>query len=385
MRAAHGAERPPNLMEVAAVAGVSHQTVSRVLNNSPSVARDTRAKVLAAIEQLGYRRNHAARTLITRRSGRIGMISAHLEFHGPRSLATAVQEAVYKAGYEFSLVGISALTRESFKGAFDRMRDDDVEGLVVALPHVLAVELMPSRRVLLPTVIVQGVEAGQVMAAGIDQELGAAKATRHLLDLGHRRIVHVSGQLEWVEAQQRIAGWRRAHDERNLLPGQLIQGDWSAASGFEAGLRIALDEEVTAVFAANDAMALGVLHAMHSAGRSVPDSISVVGFDDSPEAALFWPALTTVNQDFAQQGRNAVDLTMRALAGERAPKVDLIQPALNLRASTATVRSSGLRQFSAAHESRRGYGWNVSRNKGTIGLLGEFDDAQLESIADERL
>jgi DNA-binding LacI/PurR family transcriptional regulator len=178
------------------------------------------------------------------------------------------------------------------------------------------------------------------MAAGIDQECGAATATQHLLNLGHRRIAQVSGPTEWVEAQQRIAGWQRAHHERDLVPGELIEGDWSAESGYRAGLRIARDEDVTAVFVANDSMALGLLHAVHESGRRVPKDISVVGFDDVPGAGYFWPALTTVNQDFALLARNAVDLTVRALAGEPARQIAPIQPTLTVRASTSAVPNS---------------------------------------------
>jgi DNA-binding LacI/PurR family transcriptional regulator len=323
------------MADVAALAGVSHQTVSRVLNGSSVVREDTRAKVLAAIEEIGYRRNNAARMLATNRSGRIGMISAHLALHGPSMIAVSVQEAGHAAGYDVSLVGVSDFSPESLQGAVDRLRDEAVEALVIAVAHRSATERALSLDLSVPVVLVQGVTEGQAMASGIDQVAGARLATEHLLDLGHRRIAHVTGPADWVEAGQRRAGWQQAHADRGLPPGPELAGDWSARSGYDAGRRIADDPEVTAVFVANDAMALGVLRALHERGLEVPGRLSVVGFDDVPEAAYFWPGLTTVSQEFSRLGRRAVDLTLRALGGERAPSEALIQPRLVVRGSTA--------------------------------------------------
>ena len=333
--------RAPSMADVAAVAGVSHQTVSRVLNDSPLVKDDTRAKVLAAIDELGYRRNNAARMLATNRSGRIGMISAHLALHGPSMIAVAVQEAGHEAGYDVSLVGVSDFSPESLQGAVDRLLDEAVEALVVAVAHRSATERVLSLDLSVPVVLVQGVTDGQPMASGIDQVHGARLATEHLLDLGHRHVAHVTGPVDWVEAGQRREGWQQAHAERGLLPGPEIEGDWSARSGYDAGQRIADDPAVTAVFVANDGMALGVLRAFHERGVEVPERVSVVGFDDVPEAAYFWPGLTTVSQEFSVLGRRAVDLTLRALGGESAPSDALIEPRLVVRGSTAAAPGGG--------------------------------------------
>ncbi|WP_227467386.1 LacI family DNA-binding transcriptional regulator [Nocardioides lijunqiniae] len=330
----HGAQRSPSMADVAAQAGVSHQTVSRVLNGSPLVKEATRSRVLAAIEEMGYRRNAAARVLATNRSGRIGMISAHLALHGPSMIAVAVQEAGHDAGYEVSLVGLSDFGADSLRGAVERLLDQAVEAIVVAVAHREALERTRSLELAVPVAIVQGVTAGESMAAGIDQELGARLATDHLLDLGHERVAQVTGPLDWVEAVQRRTGWERAHEDRGLQPGPQAEGDWSSASGYAAGRTIAADPSVTAVFVANDAMALGVLRALHEHGRRVPEDVSVVGFDDVPEAAYFWPGLTTVSQQFSELGRHAVDLTVRALAGERDAAVALVAPELVVRAST---------------------------------------------------
>jgi DNA-binding LacI/PurR family transcriptional regulator len=327
--------RGPSMADVAAAAGVSHQTVSRVLNGSPLVKDHTRERVLAAIAELGYRRNNAARMLATNRSGRIGMISAHLAFYGPSMIAVAVQEAGHEAGYDVSLVGVSDFSPDSLHGAVDRLLDEAVEAIVVAVAHRSSLERARSLDLPIPVVIAQGVSEGEPMAAGVDQVAGGVLATAHLLDLGHAHVAHVTGPLDWVEAGQRREGWQAAHEQRGRLPGPELTGDWSSRSGYDAGVRLAADPEVTAVFAANDAMALGVLKALHERGRSVPGDVSVVGFDGTPGSAYFWPALTTVAQEFDALGRQAVALTVRALSGEEAPRAELIAPVLLERESTA--------------------------------------------------
>ncbi|WP_322920887.1 LacI family DNA-binding transcriptional regulator [Nocardioides renjunii] len=331
----NGPRRSPSMAEVAERAGVSHQTVSRVLNDASLVKEETRLRVQSAIEELGYRRNFAARVLATNRSGRIGMVTAHLALHGPSMIALGVQEAGHREGYDVSLVGLSEFSLEALQSAVDRLYDQAVEAIVVAVAHREAAEMTRSLQLTIPLVTVQGVTAGAPLTAGIDQAAGAELAVGHLLDLGHRKIAHLSGPLDWVEADQRRAGWRRAHERRGLLPGPELDGDWSADSGHAAGLMVADDPDVTAVFAGNDSMALGLLHALHERGRRVPDDISVVGFDDVPESAFYWPALTTVSQDFSELGRRALDLALAAVRGDEQATAEPIEPTLTVRASSA--------------------------------------------------
>lgn len=164
-------------------------------------------------------------------------------------------------------------------------------------------------------------------------------ATDHLLDLGHSQGAHVSGPPEWVEAQQRRSGWRLAHQCRGVRPGPEIAWDWSAHSGYEAGLRILADRTQTAIFVASDTMALGVLKAFHERGRRVPEDISIVGFDGVPESAYYWPGLTTV-QDFSALGRRALELALRAIDGEESPAVELVAPQIVVRGSTSPWQRS---------------------------------------------
>lgn len=323
------------MADVAAHVGVSHQTVSRVLNDSPLVRPDTRARVLAAIDELGYRRNSAARMLVTNRSGRIGMVSAHLALHGPSMVSASVQRAAQAAGYDAALVGLDEISADSLRGAVDRLLDQAVEAVVVAVAQRDALAAVAGLTAGVPVVTAQGVEPGRPLAAAIDQRVGARLAVEHLLALGHRTVAHVTGPLDWVEAEQRLDGWRTALTAAGAPEGRVVTGDWTAASGYAAGLALAEDPTVTAVFAANDTMALGLLRALHEQGRRVPTDVSVVGFDDVPEAAYLWPPLTTVEQTFSELGRRAVDLALRALAGEVAPTSAAVEPRLVVRGSTA--------------------------------------------------
>ena len=322
------------MADVASRVGVSHQTVSRVLNGSPLVREETRQRVLEAIETLGYRRNSAARVLATNRSGRIGLVVDNLALFGPSTLADAVLEAGREAGYEVSLVGLTDFSPRHLNEAVGRLLDQAVEAIVIAAAQRVARETTLALQLPIPIVLAQGVAVGDPMAAGVDQEAGARMATDHLLDLGHEAVAHLTGPSDWVEAAQREAGWRTAHAQRNLRAGLLLQGDWSPESGYLAGRLLADRREVTAVFAANDSMALGLLKAVHERGMRVPGDISVVGFDDVPEAAYFWPALTTVRQDFRTLGRNALQLAVRALDGEDRPDIELVAPVLVVREST---------------------------------------------------
>jgi DNA-binding LacI/PurR family transcriptional regulator len=327
-----GDARPPTMADVAARAGVSHQTVSRVLNQHPPVKETTRARVLVAIEELGYRRKQPARAFTNR--GHIGMIAAHLALYGPSMVAASVQEAGHAAGYGVALVGLPELTDESLHNAVDRLLDQAVEALVVAVAHPDAIDAVGALELPIPVVLTQGVMPGQAMAAGIDQQRGGERATHHLLDATGHGVAHVTGPLDWVEARQRREGWRRAHEARGITPGPEVAGDWSAGSGYQAALTLFDDPSVDAVFAANDATALGVLRALHERGRDVPGEVRVVGFDDVPEAGHYWPPLSTVRQDFGALGQRAVDLTLRALGGEPGAVAELVEPVLVVRRSS---------------------------------------------------
>jgi DNA-binding LacI/PurR family transcriptional regulator len=324
------------MTDVAKLAGVSHQTVSRVINGSAKVRERTRQGVLAAMRELDYRPNSAARTLVTGRSRTLGVVSFDTTLYGPASTLLGIERAAHEAGYFVTIVSVAALDRESVREAVERLRRQGVDGMLVIAPRTGAADALRDLPADAPLVAVEGGPGGPVPLVAVDHVVGASLATRHLLDLGHRTVWHVAGPSDWMEAQERIDGWRSTLlDARAEVP-PLLAGDWSPRSGYELGHRLAQDRGITAVFVANDQMALGVLRALHEAGREIPREISIVGFDDIPEAQYFTPPLTTVRQDFGEMGRRSLRLLLDVMAdGTRPRSRDAVTPELIVRASTA--------------------------------------------------
>lgn len=333
-------DRAPGMHDVARRAGVSHQTVSRVLNGLPNVREETRERVTAAIAELGYRRNNAARALVTRRSSMIGVITSGSTLWGPSSTLIAVESAARAAGYYVSLAGLGSVKNALVASAFEYFTDQAVEGIVVIAPEAALAHAADPLVAKVPVVMVAAdtQPSPGLHITSVDQEGGARLAVRHLLDQGHRSIVHVSGPMEWFDAAARQRGWLREMEAAGLDPIPPIPGDWTAASGYAAGQLLASTTLPTAIFAANDLMALGVIRAFHDKAVSVPQQVSVVGFDDIPGSAHFIPGLTTVKQDFDALGRQCIDILLSALNGgldDPAP----IAPQLIFRESTAPSTS----------------------------------------------
>ncbi|MFE4081493.1 LacI family DNA-binding transcriptional regulator [Paenarthrobacter sp. YIM B13468] len=325
--------------DVARVAGVSHQTVSRVLNNHPNVSTKTRERVEQAITELGYRRNTAARSLVTRRSQTIGVLGSELAQYGPSHTLLGVQQAARDAGYFVSVAGLREVTPETIKDAMAHFMDQGVDGIVVTVPHPGTFDVLKDITAQVPLVAVGSVGDEHLSGATVDQREGARLAVQHLLELGHKHIGHLSGPADWIDAVARTEGWRDALRKAGLEPAALIEGDWSAECGYLEGLKIAAERSMTALFVANDQMALGVLRAFHEAGVRVPADISVVGFDDQPEAAYFIPPLTTVAQDFEELGERCIGLLLDRLETGATGTPVTVKPRLVVRATTAPVSS----------------------------------------------
>lgn len=330
--------RPPVMTDVARLAGVSHQTVSRVINGSASIRPETRRRVQQAIDQLGYRPNIAARALVRGRTGIVGVIAVGAKDFGPASIQQAIQDAARADGLFASTIGMGEVTREVLDASVEHLLRQGVEGIIVVAGQDDAVELAHSRSVGVPVVVVEGDLSRARWTVGVDQVGGARLAVRHLLELGHREIAHVAGPADWSEARARRAGWRGELQALRLRLSPAIESTWSAAGGYEAGRVLAADPAVTAVFAASDQIAIGVVRALAEAGRRVPEDVSVVGFDDLPEAAYLVPPLTTVKQDFAAVGRRAVATVRAAIDGAEPPPPDLLPATLVVRDSTAPPR-----------------------------------------------
>ncbi len=329
------------MADVARLAGVSHQTVSRVLNGHPNVSPATRAGVLAAIRDLGYRRNAAARTLVTGKTNALAVISFDTTLYGPASMLYGIERAAHPE-YSVAIASLPAFDRKSMTEAVEWSLGQAVEGIIVIAPQILAVQALAGLAGDVPLVAVGCGTSAPLPSVAIDNLAGAAKATQHLLDLGHQTVHHMAGPDNWVDAQERVEGWRGTLGAAGRPEPEMLRGDWSARSGYELGHRIAAMPEVTAVLCANDPMALGLIRALAERGRQVPRDVSVVGFDDIPEAAYFLPPLTTVRQDFGTLGRRALHLLMDRIAGDhRVYSVQPIEPELVVRASAAPASPAG--------------------------------------------
>ena len=328
--------RPSAMTDVARLAGVSHMTVSRVLNDHPHVRPQTRQRVLDAMRKLDFKPNTAARALASRHSNLLGIVTVDTTLFGPAAMVYGFEQAARDAGYFVTIATVRSLTVKAVVSAVDRLREQAVEGIVAVVPDDVGAGVLRSISSDLPVIAIGVGDGLDVPTVGVDNAAGAAMATQHLLRLGHATVHHIAGPQSWPEARERLSGWRQALLAAGAPVPQWRAGDWSARSGYVLGRQL-VDDEVTAVFCANDHMALGVLRAFAEAGRRVPADVSVVGFDDIPEAPFMIPPLTTVRQDFGALGRRSVEL-LRALGtgGDvGGPRSVRLTPELKIRRSTA--------------------------------------------------
>jgi DNA-binding LacI/PurR family transcriptional regulator len=327
--------RSPSITDVARLAGVSHQTVSRVLNHHRYVKEETRQRILAAIDELGYRPNVVARALATGRSRTIGLVTLDSTLFGPVSTLYGIERAARSAGYYVSIVSHHSHDAPSLREAVGRLVEQTVAGVILIAPLPPAFDALEDLPENLPLVVVEGDPEAALPAVTVDQKAGGRLATEHLLALGHATVHHVSGPPEWTEARQREAGWEAALSAAGRRCPEVIGGDWSARSGYEAGRQL-LADGATAVFAANDTMALGLLGALQELHCDVPGAMSIVGFDDVAESAYLTPPLTTVRQDFDEVGQRSIELLVAQVQDDvRGSARVMIPPDLVVRASTA--------------------------------------------------
>ncbi|NVM96329.1 LacI family DNA-binding transcriptional regulator [Arthrobacter sp. AETb3-4] len=323
------------MRDVAAAAGVSAQTVSRVLSDHPNVQEATRRRVLAAVEELGYRRNNTARALVTGRSKTIGVLTLATNNYSRSSLALGVELGAREAGYTVNSV-TSSLSVQALTDAVSRLLLQGVDGLIIATPLREAAAKVRQLTARIPTVTTDASAGGGDGLVGVDQDLAAVLATRHLLDLGHKTVWHVAGPVEWSDAASRLESWRRTLTEAGREVPPELHGDWSPESGYRNGLILGRMPEVTAILVASDEMAFGVIRALSELGRRIPEDVSVVGIDDIDLAAYANPPLTTIRQSFEDTGRRAV---LHLIAQIENPDLgdypELVAPTLVVRSSTA--------------------------------------------------
>jgi LacI family transcriptional regulator len=342
-------EKRVTIKDVAHAAGVSTQTVSRVINNRPDVATETRQRVQAIIDRLGYQPSHLARSLSQGRSCTLGVVGSGLQHYGPSRTLSGIEKEADRWGYSLLLSLIHQTGTHAGEQLLRDMFSRHVDGIIWAQPEIgknrewLQRESLPLS---VPIVFLSMRPYPDVSVVAIDNRGGGRVATDHLLQQGRRTVAVITGPLAWWEARQRRLGWREALEGAGIPVDDdlMVEGDWRPASG-ERGLKRLLEQrpDIDAVFACNDQMALGALRAARQMGRRVPDDLAVVGFDDIPEAAYFYPPLSTIRQDVVELGRRAVAELRRAIDARNEariippPKSILLQPQLIVRESSVVL------------------------------------------------
>lgn len=334
------------IRDVAAAAGVSHQTVSRVLNDRPDVAEKTRQRVLQVIEELEYQPSAIARSLTRQRTLTLGVVTAGLGYVGPSRTLNGITEQTERMGYSLLLKEVPRFDTQDLAPLFKSLLARRIDGIIWAVAEVghnraWLQEQLDGLSV--PIIFLTMQTRPGVPVVAVDNYAGGRMATEHLLEQGHRNIGHITGPLDWWEGRERKAGWRDALQAAGVPEADLHseEGDWSSASGERAIGRLLVNyPEMDAVFVGNDQMALSVLQMACRRGIEVPRDLAVVGFDGLPETAHYWPPLTTVYQDQQLLGRTAVEELVRMIEsnwrGKDAtePKAILLQPELIVRASS---------------------------------------------------
>lgn len=341
------------IKQVAQEAGVSCQTVSRVINNRSDVLPETRQRIQYIIDQLGYQPNAIARSLIQRRSHTLGIVASGLEYYGPSRTVVGIEQKASELGFSVLLSLFDAPDNGRHEHALNALIAHRVDGIIWAVPEVgnnrawvksVHLEQLP------PIVFMSMEPRPGVSVITVDNRHGARQAVQHLIDQGRRKIGIITGPLTWWEARERFAGWQEAMQNAGLEPSASLvvkSDDWSAVNG-EQGMRAlwAQDPEIEAVFASNDQIALGALGTAHRLGRRIPQDLAVVGFDNIPEAAFFWPPLTTVFQQLIDLGCIAVQNLDKIIIKRRSNDDQfetlstVIKPELIIRASSSILNSN---------------------------------------------
>lgn len=330
----------PTIKDVAARAGVSHQTVSRVINNKEDVSSSTRARVLKAIEELDYCPSAIAQSMVAGRTHTLGCISPNLTDYTFASMIEGAQAEARRQGY-FILTG-SAPARSGVKLLLEEMLARRVDGFLVLNPRVDGRyrHFLPLIEKGTPVVYMKNTPNGApVSSVCCNNREGGYQATHYLIKLGHTAIATITGPQNEECTLDRLEGYRQALSQSSLaIDGSLItQGDWSALSGYQAARKLlATGRPLSAIFTQNDQMAIGAIHALQEVNLCVPDDVSIIGFDDIPLASYFDPPLTTLRQPMEDLGRQAAQLLVETIQNPgRPPEQVLIRASLVERASCA--------------------------------------------------
>ena len=329
------------LHDVARIAEVSYQTVSRVINEHPSVSPGTRSRVQQVIAELGYQPNMVAKSLAVNRSHTLAVLTFGMSHYGPTQMVLNIERTAKALGYDLIFSAVNEASGDEIHKAMDNLTGRRVDGILAISPVVgIAYEDLVRLCHGIPLVQIDPEMGLEVPSVVVDQRYGSRLVSEYLISLGHRRIAEISGPLNWFGAVARHQQWQASLDAAGLTPMKSVEGDWSAQSGYQAAQQLLRDDPgFTALVVGNDQMALGAMYALHERGLRVPDNVSVVGFDDIPEAAYFRPALTTIQQDFNELGAIGVRCLLEHIEAPETPvQQHLLCPELVIRDSTAAPK-----------------------------------------------
>ena len=327
------------MFDVADHCGVSHQTVSRVVNGTGSVSAKTREKVLAAIEELGYQPNLAAKALATGRTNTIGVLSYDSTLYGPTAMLHSIQVAARDAGYQVVLNSVDDLSNSEISVGIATLSRANVDGIIVIAPRSSAADSKVAVETRVPIVFTETQDGEPFHMVDVDQVGIAKAATEHLIELGHKKIAHIAGNQDWLAANRRKSGYLTTMAKHSIKTVGIAQGDWTPKSGYEAAKELLAAEKFTAIFVANDAMAIGALRALSEAGVRVPADVSLVSVDDSAESEYVQPALTSVRQQFDLVGAALLKRLLNQIDGvsTSGPKRQLVPGILTSRESAIQI------------------------------------------------
>ncbi|MBN2470035.1 MAG: substrate-binding domain-containing protein [Anaerolineae bacterium] len=332
----------PTLFDVAKLAGVSYQTVSRVINDHPYVSKDTRQRVQDAIDTLGYRPSKAATKLASKSSKIIATILYGSWFPGQAEIALNIELAAKTSGFDVIVINITEPKKQLIE-ALENVKAWAVDGIILMVPvEGLPAEEIQAHSANTPIIRIDSPPSSQIPSVIIDETYGTRQVVEHLIALGHTEFQEISGPLEWFSAQTRHLACMDTFQAHGMDAPMSVEANWTASGGYRATRRL-LEEgaHFSAIISASDSMAFGAIRALHEAGLRVPQDVSVVGFDDIPEAAYFFPPLTTVRRNLIQFGMAGFEHLMQVMDDSEAPRQQrVLVPRIIFRESTGPAPSA---------------------------------------------
>jgi DNA-binding LacI/PurR family transcriptional regulator len=334
----------PTMLDVAKLAGVSYQTVSRVINGHPYVSKEVRKRVEAAIKTLDYHPSKAATKLASKSSKIIATVLYGSWFPGLAEIALNVELAAKTSGFDVILINITEPKKQLVE-ALDNVKAWAVDGIILIVPvQGLSSDEVRAICENTPFVFIDSHQAANVPSVVIDEVYGTRELVEHLIHLGHTRFGEISGPLDWLNAQIRHCASIQTFEAHGMKLPLHVEANWTVSGGYRAAKQLLTGQHLlTAIIAANDSMALGAMRALYEAGLAVPEDVSIVGFDDIPEAAYFTPPLTTVRRNLIQLGMSGFEYLMQRMDDlDAPPQQRVILPRVMFRASTRALSQEPL-------------------------------------------